>query len=644
MSRTLTLNLFLHHVGHHEAAWRHPSTQPDALFTADYYVDLARRAEAAKLDAVFFADGPVLHGGVEHNAVGTLEPLLTLATIAARTERIGLIATASTTYYEPYNLARLFGTLDHLSGGRAGWNVVTTSAADAAANFGLPAHPDPEVRYARAEEFLQAVTRLWDSWESDAVLVDREAGRYADPAKIHPADFVGQHLSVAGALNLARSPQGRPVIVQAGASNAGRDFASRWAEAIFTAHQRLEDAQAFYAGIKSGTLRHGRDPEQVKILPGISPFIGSTEAEARALEQEFNELTVPAYGLRQLGGQAGIDLSALDLDEPVPIELFADAGDVTDNKRSRLQVVAGIVERERPTLRGLLHRLAGARGHRVVAGTPEQIADTIEEWFTTWAADGFNVMPPALPDGLDAFTEHVVPILQERGLFRREYTGSTLRDHLGLDVPQNRYTSGDALAAPVAAESAEGSESSTGSAVPDGEATVVPDDEIVVVVGNPRPGSRTRQAAETAAHRLAEHHGLSGAVHTIELADLAPELLLADRPRVAAALQRLRGARYAVVATPVYKASYTGLLKAFLDQYGAQGLAGVVAVPLVVSASPEHASAGDDHLRPLLVELGAEVPATSLALVEAELPDPVPVIDGWIEQWLTEPVAAEVAR
>ncbi|GAA1723866.1 LLM class flavin-dependent oxidoreductase [Isoptericola hypogeus] len=439
-ARTLTLNLFLNHAGHHEAAWRHPSTQPDALFTPDYYVRLARRAEAAKLDAVFFADGPVLHGGVEHNAVGGLEPLLTLATIAAHTERIGLIATASTTYYEPYNLARLFATLDHLSGGRAGWNVVTTSSAAAGANFGLDAHPDPEVRYARAEEFLEATTRLWDSWEADAVLVDRAAGRYADPSRIHPAAFAGEHLSVAGPFNAARTPQGRPVLVQAGASNTGREFAARWAEAIFTAHQRIEDAQAFYADIKSRALDLGRDPEQVKILPGISPFLGSTEAEARALEEELNELSVPAYGLQQLSGQAGVDLSGLDLDAPVPLEIFAGAGDVTDNARSRFQVVAGIVQRERPTLRRLLHRLAGARGHRVVAGTPEQVADTIEDWFVAGAADGFNVMPPALPAGLDAFVDHVVPILQARGLFRTEYVGTTLRDHLGLDVPENRYT------------------------------------------------------------------------------------------------------------------------------------------------------------------------------------------------------------
>ncbi|MEN5073370.1 LLM class flavin-dependent oxidoreductase [Isoptericola cucumis] len=454
-ARTLTLNLFLNHVGHHEAAWRHPSTRPEDLFGPDHYVRLARRAEAAKLDAVFFADGPVLHGGIEHNAVGGLEPILTLATIAAHTERIGLVATASTTYYEPYNLARLFATLDHLSGGRAGWNVVTTASAQASANFGLDAHPDPEVRYARAEEFLQAATRLWDSWEADAVLVDREAGRYADPARIHPAEFAGEHLAVAGAFNAARTPQGRPVLVQAGSSNTGRAFAARWAEAIFTAHQRLEDAQAFYADVKHRALDHGRDPEQVKVLPGISPFLGSTEAEARALEEEYDELTVPAFGLRQLSGQAGVDLTSLDLDAPVPLEIFADAGDVTDNSRSRFQVVAGIVQRERPTLRQLLHRLAGARGHRVVAGTPEQVADTITEWFTSGAADGFNVMPPSLPSGLDAFADHVVPILQARGLFRTEYAGTTLRDHLGLDVPENRYTAARAAGSDDEARAAE---------------------------------------------------------------------------------------------------------------------------------------------------------------------------------------------
>ncbi|MGY4645311.1 LLM class flavin-dependent oxidoreductase [Cellulomonas sp. URHB0016] len=457
-ARQLTLNLFIHPTGHHEASWRHPSSRPDRIHTARYYQELGRRAEAAKFDAVFFADVPHLAANVEHGAAGWLEPITTLASIAAATEHIGLIATASTTFYEPYNLARLFSSLDHLSGGRAGWNIVTTASAGAAGNFGLTSFPDVEERYARATEFVETVTRLWDSWEDDAIVLDVENGRYADPAKIHDAEFSGRHVQVQGALNAPRSPQGHPVLVQAGASNEGRAFAARWAEAIFTAHQRLQDGQAFATDIRARAAAFGRDPSHVKILPGISPFLGSTEAEAQALEREFNELTVPAYGLRQLSVLTGVELGEDLLDKPVPAELFAAAGDVTDNNRSRLQVVAGIVERERPTVRGLLHRLAGARGHRVIAGTPEQVADTIQEWFENGAADGFNVMPPALPTGIEVFADQVVPILQARGLFRTEYTGSTLRDHLGLPRPVNRYVAPGAQPADAQADAQAGAQ------------------------------------------------------------------------------------------------------------------------------------------------------------------------------------------
>jgi len=435
--RQLVLNLFIHPTGHHEASWRRPGAPTHRIHTASYYQELARRAEAAKLDAVFFADVPALGPQVEHGPAARLEPITTLVAIAAATERIGLIATASTTFYEPYNLARLFASLDHLSGGRAGWNVVTTASAEAAGNFGHDEFPDPAQRYARAAEFVDAAVRLWDSWEDDALLDDRTAGRYADPARIHPAGVRGDHVRTAGALDVPRSPQGRPVLVQAGASNEGRGFAARIAEAVFTAHQTRGDAQAFYADVKARAAAEGRDPDHVRILPGISPFIASTQAEARALEQELNELTVPAYGLHQLSSLVGVTFREDQLDDPVPLELFADAGDVTDNARSRVQVVAGIVERERPTVRGLLHRLAGARGHRTFVGTPRDVADTIEEWFTQGAADGFNVMPPALPDGLEVFADEVVPILQRRGLFRTEYTGTTLRDHLGLPRPTN---------------------------------------------------------------------------------------------------------------------------------------------------------------------------------------------------------------
>jgi FMN-dependent oxidoreductase (nitrilotriacetate monooxygenase family) len=439
MTRQLSLNAFIYPAGHHEAAWRHPASAAERIYDAAYYQEIARTAEAGTLDAVFFADGPALQGDISHNAVGRLEPITLLTAIAAATERIGLIATASTTYYQPYNLARLFGSLDHISGGRAGWNIVTTGNDAAAANFGLDAHPSHAERYARAHEFVDAVVALWDSWEDDAVVLDRAAGIYADRSKIHEIGHAGRYVRVKGPFNQPRPPQGHPVLVQAGASNDGRAFAGRYAEAIFTAHQRLADAQAFYTDIKQRVARLGRRPEHVKILPGISPFIAGTETAARELEREFNELTVPAYGLRQLERITGTALAHLDLDAPVPVELFADAGDVTDNGRSRLQVVAGIVERERPTVRRLLHRLAGARGHRVFAGTPEQVADTIEEWFTAGAADGFNVMPPFYPGGLEVFVDAVVPILRERGLFRSEYTGRTLRDHFGLPRPDNRF-------------------------------------------------------------------------------------------------------------------------------------------------------------------------------------------------------------
>ncbi|KAA0018983.1 LLM class flavin-dependent oxidoreductase [Antrihabitans cavernicola] len=437
--RQLSLNAFIYPSGHHEAAWRHADSAPDRIYDVSYYQEIGRTAEAAKFDAVFFADGPALRQNVKHYAAPGLEPITLLTAIAAATTHLGLIATASTTYYEPYNLARLFSSLDHISGGRAGWNIVTTGTDLAAANFGLAKHPDHAERYSRAREFVDAVVALWDSWEDDAIVLDTESGIYADPDKIHEINYVGRHLRVRGPFNSARTPQGHPVLVQAGASNDGRSFAGQYAEAIFTAHQRLEDAQAFYSDIKARAASFGRNPEHVKILPGISPFIADTEAEAKALEREFNELTVPAYGLGQLRNLVGKDLDHLDLDGPVPVELFGDAGDVTDNSRSRLQVIAGIVQREKPTVRGLLHRLAGARGHRVFVGTPEQVADTIEEWFTKGAADGFNVMPPYYPGGLEVFAKTVVPILQERGLFRTEYTGTTLRDHFGLPRPESQF-------------------------------------------------------------------------------------------------------------------------------------------------------------------------------------------------------------
>ncbi|WP_157253662.1 LLM class flavin-dependent oxidoreductase [Nonomuraea typhae] len=435
--RQLNLNLFVYPAGHHEAAWRFREAKPERVLDIAYYQELAQRAEEAKLDAVFFADGPSLPDNVRYASRFRLEPFTWLSAIAAVTRRIGLIATASTTYLEPYNLARLFASLDHLSGGRAGWNIVTTGAPQAAQNFGLDEHPVHAERYGRAHEFLEVVTALWDSWEDDALVIDQAGGVFADTGKIHTIDHAGERLRVRGPLNTPRSPQGRPVYVQAGSSEDGRAFAARHAEAIFTAHQTLENARDFYADIKARVKAEGRDPALVKVLPGISPFIGSTEAEARALQQEFDELTQPEYSVQQLRQFLGIDLSGHDLDGPVPREKLP-----THEQRgygSRFGVVVDIIERENPTIRQLLHRLAGARGHWVTAGTPEQIADRIEEWFTGGAADGFNVMPPYLNGGFEVFADHVLPILRSRGLFRSEYGGATLRDHYGLPRPASQY-------------------------------------------------------------------------------------------------------------------------------------------------------------------------------------------------------------
>ena len=437
-TRHLALNLFIYPAGHHEAAWRFRGSDPARVLDISFYQELARRAEAAKFDAIFFADGPSLPENIRYSSRIRFEPLTWLSAIAAVTQKIGLIATASTTYNQPYNLARLFASLDHLSHGRAGWNIVTTSDAGAAQNFGLPEHPPHAERYETAREFVDVVTKLWDSWEDDALVADPDSGVFADAGKVHRIDHVGKHYRVRGPLNTARSPQGRPVYVQAGSSEDGRGFAAQFAEAIFTAHQTIESARAFYADIKTRARQLGRNPDHIRVLPGISPFIGSTQAEADRLEAEIDDLIQPAASLEQLKRMIGVDLTGHDLDGPVPRHLIDVHG--ARGEASRFKLVVDIVDREHPTIRQLIKRLAGARGHWVLAGTPEKIADAIQTWFETGAADGFNVMPPWLTGGFDIFVDEVVPILRKRGLFRDEYTGSTLREHYGLPRPASGYT------------------------------------------------------------------------------------------------------------------------------------------------------------------------------------------------------------
>ncbi|MGW8353396.1 LLM class flavin-dependent oxidoreductase [Streptomyces wedmorensis] len=443
----LHLNAFLMGVGHHEAAWRLPESDPYAGWDVAHYQNLARIAERGKLDSLFLADSPGQHGDPARRPAGQLEPTVLLTALAGATEHIGLIATASTSYNEPYNLARRFASLDHVSGGRAGWNIVTTAGADAARNFGLDDTPPHKERYARAGEFLEVSTRLWDSWADDAIVADKSAGVHADAAKVRKIDHAGRFFRVDGPLNVPRSPQGHPLLVQAGSSQNGKAFAARWAEAVFTAQQTLQEAQAFYADLKQRAAAHGRDPHGIKILPGIVPVIGDTEAEAADLDRELDRLISPEFARRQLARLLKLDPDALDLDGRLPDDLPSE--DEIEGAKSRYTLIVDLARREKLTVRQLIGRLGGGRGHRTFTGTPVQVADAIEEWFDNGAADGFNIMPPVLPSGLEVFVDKVVPILQERGRFRTDYTGTTLREHYGLPRPADSFTTSPAVGVSV---------------------------------------------------------------------------------------------------------------------------------------------------------------------------------------------------
>lgn len=435
--RTLHLNLFLASMGHHEAAWRHPASPVERITDFAHFQQLAQKAEQAKLDSLFLADRYATTGkAAKYGAIAGLEPLTLLSALAVVTKRIGLIATVSTSFNEPFNIARRFASLDHLSGGRAGWNIITSGTDTEAQNFNHDRIPGHQVRYERAKEFLEVTLKLWDSWEDDALVRDKETGIYADDSKVHDVNHKGTHFFVRGPLNLSRSPQGRPVLVQAGSSPDGKDFAAQFAEAIFTAQQTLQDAQAFYADVKSRVSRIGRSPQRVKILPGICPIIGESEAEAKEKEAQLQELTHPEYSLLQLSNRIGFDLSSYSLDGPLP-EL--PSTEQVAGHQSRTQLIKDLAGRENLTIRQLLLRLAGGRGHRTIAGTAKQVADELESWFTGGAADGFNIMPQLTNGGLDDFLDQVVPELQRRGLFRTEYAGSTLREHYGLDYPSSQF-------------------------------------------------------------------------------------------------------------------------------------------------------------------------------------------------------------
>ncbi|MDV7132445.1 LLM class flavin-dependent oxidoreductase [Williamsia muralis] len=432
MTRTLHLNAFLMGVGHHEAAWRHPRTSEHEVLDVAHFVRLGQIAERGKLDSVFFADGLAVGPNIRRNTQAIFEPITLLSAIAGGTSKVGLIATASTGYNHPYTLARAFASLEHISGGRAGWNIVTSGQEQEALNFGYDTIPDHAGRYRRAQEFVDVVNRLWDSWEDDAVVLDVDNAIFADPDRVHPINHVGEAFRVRGPLNSPRSPQGRPVLVQAGSSEDGKDLAARYAEVVFTAQRTIAEGQDFYRDLKRRLPRYGRGAEDLQILPGIVPFIGSTEKEARDLEREFTDLISPDYALGQLSNFFNVDLTGLPLDSrlpPLPPE-----SEIQGHK-SRSTLVRQLAASEDLTIRELIGRLGGGRGHRSITGTPEQIADDLIAWVDAGAADGFNVMPPYLPGGLEDFVDHVVPILQARGRFRDEYTASTLRGHYGIELP-----------------------------------------------------------------------------------------------------------------------------------------------------------------------------------------------------------------
>ncbi|OXI78117.1 nitrilotriacetate monooxygenase [Burkholderia sp. AU33423] len=438
----LHLGAFLYPTGHHIAAWRHPGSQADAGVDFRHYVRLAQAAEAAKFDLVFLADGVGTRGDdveflsrTAHSYIAQFEPLTLLSALAAVTERIGLVGTASTSFNEPFHIARKFASLDHISGGRAGWNLVTSSSEHEARNFNRDAHFDHAERYARAEEFADVVRGLWDSWDDDAFVRDRASGRFFDPNKRHVLDHRGRFFQVRGPLNVARPPQGHPVVVQAGSSPAGTRLAARTAEVIFTAQQTLDDAVAFYADVKGQLATFGRDPDTLKIMPGVFPVVGRTESEAREKFDALQSLIDPTVGLALVSGlTGGFDLSAYPLDGPIP------PLPETNASKSRQALTIELARRENLTIRELYLRVAGARGHWQLVGTPEQIVDQLEERFVRYGADGYNVMAPTLPGGLDDFIALVLPELRRRGLFRNDYAGHTLREHLGLRRPVRHDT------------------------------------------------------------------------------------------------------------------------------------------------------------------------------------------------------------
>jgi N-acetyl-S-(2-succino)cysteine monooxygenase len=442
----MKLGLFIRPTGHHIASWRHPNAHDDANENFDRFVDMARTAERGLFDMLFSADTNTAWTTVDsalnrQHYSAWLEPYTLLTALAPLTSHIGLVCTRSTSFDQPYTVARMFATLDLISGGRSGVNIVTTGNPRAALNYSQEEHlPKPE-RYKIADEFVDVLKGLWDSWDADAFVRDRETSTFFEWDRMHVLNHKGKYFQVEGPLNVPRSPQGQPVIVQAGASEEGRELAAKSADVIFGASQSIELAQEFYADVKSRLARYGRQPGDLKVLPGLSVTVAPTEEEAQAKFDELQDLIHPDHGLAFLSRRIGHDLTAMDPDIPMP-DLLA-----VDDVGTRSGQMLELAKRENWTLRQLYQHFAAARGHMLLIGTPSMVVDSMQEWFENGACDGFNIIPSMFPDEFESFVDLVVPELQRRGLYRKSYEGKTLRDLLGLPVPESRYASAGVAAA-----------------------------------------------------------------------------------------------------------------------------------------------------------------------------------------------------
>ncbi|GAA3408880.1 LLM class flavin-dependent oxidoreductase [Paenibacillus hodogayensis] len=426
------LNVFIRGSGHHGGAWKHPDSDPGSDLGLDYYANLARIAERGLLDSLFMADN---YSGLGRR----LEPFTLLSALAALTKHIGFIATVSTTYNDPFHVARKFASLDHLSNGRAAWNIVTGHSQADADNFGKPGHPEVTKRYDIGDEFVEVAKQLWDSWEEDALVYDRKTDTTILADKVHEIRFKGNYYSVKGPLNIPRPPQGYPVLVQAGSSESGRELAAKSAEVIFTAQQTLGAAKEFYTDVKSRLIKYGRTPDQLLIMPGLGAVVADTEAEAKDLEDELNALVDTKKSLKRLSNYFTVDLSEYSLDALVPVDKSKPIGSLTNGITSRHEVVIDAARRDKMTIRQFLSRSLGGHGHITFTGSVIQVADFIETWLREGGADGFNLLPPLFPSGLETFVDKVIPELQNRGLFRTAYEGTTLRENLGLARPENSH-------------------------------------------------------------------------------------------------------------------------------------------------------------------------------------------------------------